>query len=133
MRKSFHTLGKPFTGGDGGWAGREVSEPLKRAQQLGCRGQSREIPAQWISANQHSPTREACLLTRRDGCGLGAEARASEVRSQGKDRGWLHEHSLKGASAPQLAGRESGEKVWSCRRGERLSCLFVSWCARRGN
>ena len=30
-----------------------------------------------------------------------------EVRSQGEDWGWLHEHSLKGASAPQLAGRES--------------------------
>ena len=39
-----------------------------------------------------------------------AEARASEVRSQGEDWGWLREHSLKGASAPQLAGRESEEK-----------------------
>ena len=28
--------------------------------------------------------------------GLGAEARASEVRSQGEDWGWLREHSLKG-------------------------------------
>ena len=28
--------------------------------------------------------------------GLGAEARASEVGSQGEDWGWLHEHSLKG-------------------------------------
>ena len=35
-------------------------------------------------------------------------AGASEVRSQGEDWGWLSEHSLKGASAPQLAGRESG-------------------------
>ena len=42
--------------------------------------------------------------------GLGAEARASGVGSQGEDRGWLCEHSLKGASAPQLAGRESGKK-----------------------
>ena len=42
--------------------------------------------------------------------GLGAEARASEVGSQGEDWGWLCEHSLKGASAPQLAGRESGKK-----------------------
>ena len=38
--------------------------------------------------------------------GLGAEARAS-VGSQGEDWGWLREHSLKGASAPQLSGRES--------------------------
>ena len=42
--------------------------------------------------------------------GLGAEARASEVRPQGEDWGWRREHSLKGASAPQLAGRESGKK-----------------------
>ena len=41
--------------------------------------------------------------------GLGAEARAL-VGSQGEDWGWRREHSLKGASAPQLAGRESGKK-----------------------
>ena len=39
-----------------------------------------------------------------------SEARTLEFRCQGEDWGWLHEHSLKGASAPQLAGRESGEK-----------------------
>ena len=50
------------------------------------------------------------LLTRRHGQGLGAEAWASEVRSQGEDWGWLREHSLKEASAPQLAGKEFGEK-----------------------
>ena len=44
------------------------------------------------------------------GRGLGAEARASEVGSQGEDWGWRREHSLKGASAPQLARRESGKK-----------------------
>ena len=53
---------------------------------------------------------KACLLTHQGRSGLGAEARASEVRSQGEDWGWLCEHSLKGASAPQLAGRESGKK-----------------------
>ena len=44
------------------------------------------------------------------GWGLGAEALASEVRSQGENWGWLREHSLKGANAQQLAGRESGKK-----------------------
>ena len=48
------------------------------------------------SADQHSPAREACLLTCQGGCGLGAEARASEVGSQGADWGWRCEHSLKG-------------------------------------
>ena len=59
----------------------EASEPRGRVQQQGCRGQSGEIPAQRICADQHSPAQEACLLTRRGGWGLGADARASEVRS----------------------------------------------------
>ena len=70
-------------------------EPWRGAQQQGCGGQSGEIPAQRIGADQHSPAREACLLTRLGGRGLGAEARAS-VGSKGEDWGWLHEHSLKG-------------------------------------
>ena len=32
------------------------------------------------------------------------------LRSQGEDWDWLHEHSLKGASASQLAERESRKK-----------------------
>ena len=87
-----------------------ASEPRRRAQPQGCGGQSGEIPAQRIGADQHPPAREACLLTRRGGRGLGAEARASEVGSQGEDWGWLREHRLKGASVPRLAGRESGKK-----------------------
>ena len=100
--------------------GGEASEPRRRAQQQGCcccGGQSRER-FQRIGADQHSPAREACLLTHRGGRGLGAETPASEVGSQGEDWGWLREHSLKGASAPQLAGRESGKKsapVWAAR------------------
>ena len=90
--------------------GGEASEPRRRPQQQGCRRQRREIPAQKIGAYQHSPAREACLPSRRGELGLGAETRALEVGSQGEDLGWLREHSLKGASAPRLAGRESGKK-----------------------
>ena len=78
-------------------------------QQQGCRGQSGEMPTQRISADLHSPAREACLLTCWGGRERGAEAPAS-VGSQEEDWGWLREHSLKGASAPQLAGPESGKK-----------------------
>ena len=46
---------KPFTGGDGGEWGEEASESQRRVQQQGCREQSGEIPAQRISADQHSP------------------------------------------------------------------------------
>ena len=94
-------------GGDCGWQRGETSEPRRRAQQQGCGGQSGEIPEQRIGANQHSPAREACLLTCQGRRGLGVEAQASEVGSQGEDWGWRREHSLKGASAPQLAERES--------------------------
>ena len=78
-----------------GWQRGEASEPRRREQPQGCGGQSGEISAQRISADQHSPAREACLLTCQGGRGLGAEARAS-VGSQGEDWGWRHEHSLKG-------------------------------------
>ena len=76
-RKGFHTLGNPFTGGDCGWRRGEASEPWRRVQQQGCGGQSGEILAQRIGADLHSSAREACLLTRWGGRGLGAEARAS--------------------------------------------------------
>ena len=38
--------------------------------------------------------------------GLGVKAWASEVRPKGEDWGCLHEDSLKGSSAPQLARKE---------------------------
>ena len=85
----------PFAGGDCGWQRGGASGPRRRAQPQGCGGQSGEIPAQRIDADQHSPAREACLLTHWGGRGLGAEARAS-VGSQGEDCGWLPEHSLQG-------------------------------------
>ena len=91
-------------GGEGGFTATEESAAT------GCGGQSGEIPAQRSGADQLSPAWEACLLTCRDGWGLGAEARASEVGSQGEDWGWRREHSLKGASVPRLARRESGKK-----------------------
>ena len=61
-----------------------------------------------VPTSTHQPTRLACSPISQDRWGLGAEAQASEVRSQGADWGWLHENSLKGASTPQLARRESG-------------------------
>ena len=101
-------------GGDCGWRSREALEPRRRVQQQGCRGQSGEIPAQRIGTDQHSPTRETCLLTCQGGQGLGAEARASELGPQGEDWGGLREHSLKGARAPWLAGRESRKTSGAC-------------------
>ena len=97
----------------------EALEPWRRVQQQGCRGQCGEIPTQRISATQHSPAKEACLLTRWGGWGLGAEAWASEVRSQGENWGWLCEHSLKGASGTTASREGVREKVWNYLRGKR--------------
>ena len=77
-----------------------------------------------VPTSIHQPERLVCSPAGRDRWGLWAEALAWEVRSQGEDWGWLCEHSLKGISVPQLAGRESGKKIWSCRRGKRQ--LFQS-------
>ena len=118
----------PFEGGDCGGRRGEASEPRRRAQPQGGGGQSGEIPAQRIGADQHSPAREACVLTRQGGQGLGAEAWAL-VGSQGEDWGWLCEHSLKGASAPRLAGRESGKSLELPKSQETI----VAGCTRRGD
>ena len=52
-----------------------------------------------------------------------------EVRPQGEDCGWLREDSLKGASAPQLARKESGEKSGPAREARDL-CFML--CEERG-
>ena len=64
-------------GRDCGWQRGEALGPWRRAQPQECGGQSGETPAQRSGADQHSPAREACLLRRRGGRGLGAEAQAS--------------------------------------------------------
>ena len=52
-----------------------------------------------------------------------------EFRPQGEDRGWLNEHSLKGASASQPVGRESGKMSGTARKA-RDHCFRV--CEERG-
>ena len=60
-----------------------ASEPRRRARPQGCGGQSGEIPARRLGADQRSPAREACLLTRR--CGRGWELRLG-LRSDRRGR-----------------------------------------------
>ena len=61
-----------------------ASEPRRRAQQQGCGGQSGETPARRLRAEQHSPAREACLLSRRGGRGW--ELRLGLRRSDPRER-----------------------------------------------
>ena len=88
-------------GGNFGATEESAATGVRRAKQRDSRMEARRRAAltnlRGLSA--HPPGR----------AGLGAEARAS-VGSQGEDWGWRHEHSLKGDSAPQLAGRECGKK-----------------------
>ena len=90
-------------GGSFGATEESAATGVRRAKRRGSRTEKRCRPAlsspRGLSA--HPPGR----------AGLGAEARASEVGSQGEDWGWLREHSLKGASAPRLARRESRKKT----------------------
>ena len=89
-------------GGSFGAAEENTATGVRRAKQTDSRTEDRCRPAftspRGLSA--HPP----------GGMGLGAEAWASEVGSQGGDWGGPREHSLKGASAPQLARRESRKK-----------------------
>ena len=88
-------------GGGFGATEESAATGVRRAKRRDSHTEARRRPAltspRGLSA--HPPGR----------AGLGAEARAA-VGSQGEDWGWLREHSLKEASAPQLAGRESGKK-----------------------
>ena len=65
----FPRTGSPFAGGDCGGQRGEALEPRRRARPRGCGGQSGEVPARRLGAEQHSPAREACLLSRRGGRG----------------------------------------------------------------
>ena len=121
-RKPLHWRGPGWTGGGSFGATEEnAATGVRRAKwRDSCtkdQGQPALTSLRGLSA--HPP----------GGWGLGAKARASEVRSQGGDWGWLREHSLKGASVPQLGRRESRKKCGPAERQE----TFVLGCARRGD
>ena len=63
---------------------RGASEPRRTAQPQRCGGQSGEIPARRLGAEQHSAAREACLLPRRGGRGW--ELRLGLRRSDRRER-----------------------------------------------
>ena len=75
---------KPLHWWKQGWVGGESSEPQRRAQEQGCRGQSREIPAQRIYADQHSPA-ETLVCSLAGACG-GWEQTLRLWRSEPRER-----------------------------------------------
>ena len=90
-------------GGQGGSLGateESAAAAVQRAKQRDSRTEDRSWPAL---------TSPRGLSAHPPGVGGDWELRLG-LRSQGEAWGWLREHSLKGASAPQLARRESGKK-----------------------
>ena len=60
-----------------------------------------------VPTSTHQPERLVCSPA---GAGRGWEVRLGLPSDPTERTGWLREHSLKGASAPQPAARESGKK-----------------------
>ena len=111
MRKSFHTLGSPFTGRDRGLAWGKLRSHGGEHSNRGAGGKVERFPHRGlVPTSTHQPERLLCSPT---GAGGGWELRLGLWRPDPRERtgvGWLCEDSLKGASAPQLAQKESGEK-----------------------
>ena len=86
-------------------AGRKLQSHGGEGSNRGAEGKAERFPHRGsVPTSTHQPERLVCSPGM---WGLGAEAPALEFRSQGEDWGWLLEHSLKGATEPQLAGRQS--------------------------
>ena len=77
-RKPLHWWRRGVVGGV------EASEPQRRAQQQGCRGQSGEIPHRgWVPTSTHQPERLVCTPA---GVGGGWELRLRLRRSDPRER-----------------------------------------------
>ena len=110
--EKFPHTGKPLHWWRWGWRGRgKLRSHGGERSNRGAEGKVERFPHRGsVPSSTHQPEKLVCSPAGWDRWGQGAEARASEVRPQGEDWGWLCEHSLKGASTPQLAWRESGKK-----------------------
>ena len=84
-----------------GVAGGKLWSHGREHSNRGAEGKVERFPRRGsVLTSTHQPERLVGSPTRGK-WGLGAEALASEFRSQGEDWDWLCEHSLKGASVPQ--------------------------------
>ena len=101
--EKFPNTRKPLHWQRQGVAGEKLRSHGGECSNRGAEGKAeRSLHRGFVPTSTHQPERLVCLPA---GVGMGWE-----LRPQGEDWGWLHENSLKGAGAPQLAGRESGKK-----------------------
>ena len=88
-----------------GWQGEKLQSHGGERSHRGAEGKVERSPHRGsVPTSTHQPERLVCSPA---GTGRGWELRFQLL--QRSDWGWLREHSLKGASVPQLAGRESGK------------------------
>ena len=84
MRKSFHTLGSPFTGGDGRWAGGKLQSHGGEGSNRGAEGKAQRFPQRGlVPTSTHQPERLVCSPTGADG---GWELRLGLRRSDPRER-----------------------------------------------
>ena len=83
-RKSFQTLGSPFTGGDGGWPGGKLQSHGGERSNRGAEGKVERFPHRGLVLNStHQPERLVCSPA---GAGRGSELRLRLWRSDPRDR-----------------------------------------------
>ena len=69
-RKSFHTLGSPFTGGDRGWVRRKLWSHGGECRNRSAEGKAERFPHRGsVPISTHQPERLVCSPTRVDGAG----------------------------------------------------------------
>ena len=83
-RGSFHTLGSPFTGGDGGWAGGKVRSHRRERSNRGAEGKAERFPHRGsVLTSTHQPERLVGSPAR---VGRGWELRLGLQRSDPRER-----------------------------------------------
>ena len=108
-RKSFHTLGSPFTGGDRGWAGGKLQTHRGEQSNMGAEGKvERFLHRGLVLITNHQPERFLCSPTR---AGRGWELRLGLWRSDPRERTGVGCVNIawRGLVCLTLAGRESRE------------------------
>ena len=106
----------------GGGGGKLRSHGEERSHR-GAEGKAERFPHRdSVPSSTLQPKRLVCSPA---GAGGGWELRLG-LLSDRRER-------TEGVSAPQLAGRSPGKSLQLPKRQETFSCLFVSWCARRGD
>ena len=82
--EKFHTLGRPFTGGDGGAGGGKLQSHRGEHSNRGAEGKAESFPHRGlVPTSTHQPKRLVCLTA---GAGQGWELRLGLWRSDPRER-----------------------------------------------